>query len=64
MGAIDALGKALTAASTNGPSQAELQKRADKAISNMIMKPAIDRAIKNINSNAQKFRDAIKGDGG
>jgi hypothetical protein len=63
MGAMDAIGKAVDAR-TNGPSQAELQKRADKAISNFIMKPAIDRATKNINTNVQKFRDAIKGEGG
>lgn len=52
------------ASSANQPSQAEVQKRTQQAVTNMIMKPVIDRAVKNMNANAQKFRDAIKGEGG
>ena len=54
-----AVSKAIEAAS-NSPGQAELQKRADQAISKMI----IGRAVNNINTNAQKSRGAIKGEGG
>lgn len=58
-GVRGAASKASEAAS-NSPGQAELQRRA----TNMTMKPVIDRAVRNINANAQKFRDAIKGEGG